>query len=78
MSALKESLYSTIDQLNEDETLLVLEYATRLKKDQQLIKRLAQDPAIKLPSKTVGDFKKIEPITGSGVSASERLLRDRR
>jgi len=78
MSTLKESLYSTIDQLNDDETRQVLEYVTQLKKEHQLIQRLVQDPAIKLPPKNVGVFEKVEPIVGSGLPASECLSRDRR
>ena len=78
MSTLKESLYSTIDQLSDNETLLVLEYVTKLKKSHQLTQRLAQDPAIKLPSQESGEFKKIEPLVGSGLPASESLSRDRR
>lgn len=78
MSTLKESLYSTIDQLSDEETRQVLKYATQLKKEHQLTQLLAQDPAIKLPQKDVGGFKKVEPLIGSGMSASECLSRDRR
>ena len=79
MSAIKESLYLTIDQLNEDELLQVLEFAHKINKASEISQiktSLANDPAIKVPADN--SFRKVKPVSGKGISASEFLLRDRK
>ena len=79
MSAIKESLYQTIDQLNEGELLQVLEFAHKINKASEISQiktSLANDPDIKVPADN--SFRKVEPVCGKGVSASELLLRDRK
>ena len=79
MSAIKESLYQTIDQLNEGELLRVLEFAHKINKASEISQiktSLANDPAIKVP--TDNSFRKVKPVCGKGISASELLLKDRK
>ncbi len=78
MSAIKESLYQTIDQLNEGELLQVLEFVHKINKASgisQIKTSLANDPAIKFPADN--SFRKVKPVCGKGISASELLLKDR-
>ncbi len=79
MSAIKESLYQTIDQLNEGELLQVLEFAHKINKASEISQiktSLANDPAITVPADN--SFKKVKPMCGKGISASELLVRDRK
>ena len=79
MSAIKESLYQTIDQLNEGELLQVLEFAHKINKASEMSQiktSLANDPALKVPADN--SFRKVKPLCGKGISASELLLRDRK
>ena len=79
MSAIKESLYQTIDQLNEGELLQVLEFAHKINKASEMSQiktSLANDPALKVPADN--SFRKVKPVSGKGISASELLLRDRK
>ena len=79
MSAIKESLYQTIDQLNEGELLQVLEFAHKINKASEISQiktSLSNDPAIKVPADN--SFKKVKPMCGRGISASELLVRDRK
>lgn len=79
MSAIKESLYQTIDQLNEGELLQVLEFAHKINKASEISQiktSLANDPAITVSADN--SFKKVKPVCGKGISASELLVRDRK
>lgn len=79
MSAIKESLYQTIDQLNEGELLQVLEFVHKINKASEISQiktSLANDPAIKFPADN--RFRKVKPVCGKGISASEFLLKDRK
>lgn len=81
MNPIKESIYQTIDQLNEDEQLQVLQFAQHLKKKNsipQVETFLVDDPAVKLPTKGIDVFKQVKPVYGHGLPASELLLKDRR
>lgn len=73
MSAIKESLYQTIDQLNEGELLQVLEFVHKINKASGISQ--IKDPAIKFPADN--SFRKVKPVCGKGISASELLLKDR-
>ena len=79
MSAIKESLYQTIDQLNEGELLQVLEFVHKINKASEMSQiktSLANDSAIKFPADN--NFRKVKPVCGKGISASELLLKDRK
>ena len=79
MSAIKESLYQTIDQLNEGELLQVLEFAHKINKASEISQiktSLDNDRAIKVPADN--SFRKVKPVCGKGISASELLVRDRK
>ena len=78
MSAIKESLYQTIDQLNEGELLQVLEFVHKINKASEISQiktSLDNDLSIKVPADN--SFRKVKPVCGKGISASELLVRDR-
>jgi hypothetical protein len=80
MNSTKELLYTTIDMLNDEEIIKVLEFTQSLnieKKDSLTLKRLASNPAFHVPQ-ILGNFSKVEPIHGEGLPASELLVEDRR
>lgn len=80
MTPIKESLYHTIDALNDKEAEQVLAFAQRLQDKGHIsptIQRLANDPAFNLPSEAPNTFRAILPIQGEGIPASELLLKDR-
>ncbi len=81
MDAIKESLYSTIKTLNDDEARLLLEFTLRLRKRptaSTTMMRLASDPTFKIPAEGMNTFEAVQPIKGKGVAASKLLVRDRR
>lgn len=81
MSMIKESLHHTVEQLNDEEAQQVLAFARQLKKEGEIsptLKRLASDPAFEVPSEEGGVFRRIQPIQGKGIPASELLVEDRR
>ena len=81
MSAIKESLQSAIDRLNDEEARQVLEFAQHLRNEgapSPTIKRLAGDPAFEIPSEEAGVFRVVQPIQGKGIPASELLVEERR
>jgi hypothetical protein len=58
-----------------------LEFARRLQQRHDIsltLKRLATDPAFRVPSEGVSAFRVVEPIKGKGIAASRRLVDDRR
>jgi hypothetical protein len=77
MSKIKETLLNTIQQLTDEEANQTLEFIKHLGEKNATLKRLANDPAFRLPAKTPS-FKTVEPIKGKGIPASELLIRDRR
>ena len=81
MSTVKESLRNRIDLLSDEEARQVLEFAQRLRERNDVsltLKRLACDPAFKVPSEGSGAFHIVEPIRGKGIAASRLLVEDRR
>ena len=81
MSVIKESLHHTIDELNDEEVQQVLVFARHLKERREIsptLERLAGDPAFEVPSEEVGVFRRVQPIRGKGIPASELLVEDRR
>jgi hypothetical protein len=81
VNSVKESLYRTIELLSDDEAHQLLEFAQRLQKKSGIsltLRRLASDPAFKIPSKGSGTFRVVEPIQGEGIPASKLLVESRR
>jgi hypothetical protein len=79
MNSIKELLHSTIEQLSDEEARQILELAEDLKKSNVslTLRRLAIDPAFKVPSEVVEVFRAVEPIQGKGIAASRLLVKDR-
>ena len=81
MSSVKESLYTTIESLSDEQARQVLEYAERLRKRSEgslTLSRLVSDAAFKVPLDRPGAFPVIQPIQGTGTDASKLLVEDRR
>ncbi len=80
MSSAKELLYSTIEQLSDEEARQLLEFAQRLQKKSDIplvLRRLASDLTFRIPSKVLGNFRVVEPILGKGIAASRLLVEER-
>ena len=81
MSSVKQSLRETIEQLSDEESRQVLEFAQSLRKknDTSLtLKRLASDPCFKIPSEKAKGFHIVKPMRGKGIAASRLLVENRR
>jgi hydrogenase maturation factor len=82
MSAIKQSLHSTIESLSEEEARRVLELIQQLRAKErgisQTIKRLSADPSFEIPPKVHRAFHPVEPVRGKGTAASKLLVEDRR
>jgi hypothetical protein len=81
MDAAKELLWHMIEQMSDAEARQLLEFAQHLQRrhdDSLTLKRLATDPAFKLPENGVMAFRIVEPIQGKGMPASKLLVDDRR
>ena len=81
MSAIKESLQSAIDRLNDEEARQVLEFVQHLQRKGAVsptIRSLAGDPAFEIPSEEAGVFRVVQPIQGTDIPASELLMAERR
>lgn len=81
MSSVKESLHNTIELLSDEEARQLLEFAQRLQKKSGIsltLRRLASDPAFRVPSEGSGTFGVVEPIQGKGIAASRLLVENRR
>ena len=82
MSLVKESLYSTIEALSDQEARQVLELIQQLWKKErgvsQTMKRLVSDPSFEIPSRAHRPFRSVEPAQGKGIAASRLLVEDRR
>lgn len=80
----KALLRNMIELLSEEESQQLLEFAQRLQKGKQgndvplTIRRLASDPAFKVPAGGCGVFRDVMPIQGRGIAASRLLVEDRR
>ena len=76
-----QTLRDTVASLSEAEAGKALEYIRWLrgeKPDRALADLLADDPAIRVPATPYARLPAVEPIRGTGVPASELLVRDRR
>jgi hypothetical protein len=81
MDSVKESLHNTIELLNDEEARQLLEFARRLQKKNGIsltLRRLASDPAFRIPLEESGAFRVVEPVQGKGVAASRLLVEYRR
>jgi len=81
MGSVKELLRNTIELVSDEEARQLLEFIQRLRKKDEVsptLKRLASDPAFKIPSEGSGGFPVVEPIRGKGIPASKLLVEDRR
>ena len=81
MLAVKESLWHTVELLNEDEACQMLALAQCLRKRiavPSTLTRLADDPTFRVPSGRRVTFRAVEPIRGRGIAASQLLAEDRR
>jgi hypothetical protein len=80
MNSVKE-LQQVIEQMSAAEARQLLEFAQHLQRrrdDSLTLKRLATDPAFKVPGSGAKDFHVVAPIHGKGIAASRLLVDDRR
>jgi hypothetical protein len=81
MNSVKALLQQMIERMSDAEAHQLLEFAQHLQhgRDEPLtLKRLATDPAFKVPGHGVGAFRVVEPVQGKGIAASKLLVDDRR
>ena len=81
MGSIKESLHNTIELLSDEEARQLLEFVQRLQSKGVIsltLRRLAGDPAFRIPLEESGAFRVVEPIQGKGVAASTLLVEERR
>jgi hypothetical protein len=81
MNSVKELLQHMIERMSEAEAYQLLEFAQHLghrRDDSLTLKRLATDPAFKVPGSGTQDFHIVTPIHGRGIAASRLLVDDRR
>jgi hypothetical protein len=81
MNSVKELLQHMIERMSEAEAYQLLEFAQHLghrRDDSLTLKRLATDPAFKVPGSGMRDFHIVTPIHGRGMAASRLLVDDRR
>ena len=81
MNSVKELLQHMIERMSDAEVRQLLEFAQHLQHghdDSLTLKRLATDPAFKVPGSGTRDFHIVTPIHGRGMAASRLLVDDRR
>ena len=81
MNSVKELLQHMIERMSDAEASQLLEFAQHLRHrrdDSLTLKRLATDPAFKVPGSGARDFYVVAPIHGKGMAASRLLVDDRR
>jgi hypothetical protein len=81
MNSVKELLQHIIERMSDAEVRQLLEFAHHLQHrhdDSLTLKRLATDPAFKVPGSGARDFPVVEPIHGKGMAASRLLVDNRR
>ena len=81
MNSVKELLQHIIERMSDAEVRQLLEFAQHLQHrhdDSLTLKRLATDPAFKVPASGARDFHIVAPIHGRGMAASRLLVDDRR
>jgi len=81
MVSVKEKLYKTIENLDDELVQKILDYTELIQngdKTEETMKRLAKDPSFEVPSKWPPEFSKFDPIPCKGTPASQILIKDRR
>jgi hypothetical protein len=81
MNSVKELLQDMIERMSDAEARQLLEFAQHLqhrRDDALTLKRLATDPAFKVPASGAQDFHVVAPIHGKGMAASRLLVDERR
>jgi hypothetical protein len=81
MNSVKELLQQMIERMSDAEARQRWEFAQHLRHrrhDSLSLKRLAIDPAFKVPGSGARDFYVFAPIDGDGMAASRLLVDDRR
>jgi hypothetical protein len=81
VSAIKQSLLASIEQLDDEEARQALEFIRQLRKKehlQSLREWLANDSTFTLPPQLGEPFTEIDPLATPGESASQMLVADRR
>jgi hypothetical protein len=79
--SVKELLQQMIERMSNAEGRHLLEFAQyfqHTRDDSLTLKRLATDPAFKVPGSGARDFQVVAPIHGKGMAASRLLVDDRR
>jgi hypothetical protein len=80
-NSVKELLQRMIERMSDAEDRQLLEFAQHLqhrRDDSLTLKRLAADPAFKVPGSGARDFYVVAPIHGMVMAASRLLVDDRR
>jgi hypothetical protein len=80
-NSVKELLQHMIERMSDAEARQLLGFSQYLRHrgdDSLTLKRLAADPAFKVPGSGARDFFVVAPIHGKGMVASRRLVDDRR
>ena len=81
MHSVKELLPQMIERMSDAEARQLLEFAQHLRHrrdDSLTLKRLATDPAFKVPESRARGFQVVAPIHGKGMAASKLSVDDRR
>jgi hypothetical protein len=81
MNSVKELLQHLIERMSDAEARQLLEFAQHLQHrgdDLLTLKRLATDPAFKVPRHELRAFGVVTPVQGKGIAASKLLVDDRR
>lgn len=89
MASVRELLLREVERLSEKDASEVIELLKRKKPTEitpekpevareELIRRAAGHPGIRVPDPNIPPFEKFEPIECPGIPASELLIRDRR
>jgi hypothetical protein len=80
----KALLHDIVELLSEEEAQQILAFVQRLQRDRKgsnvslTMRRLASDPAFKMPTAGCSAFRDVTPVQGRGIAASRLLLEDRR
>ena len=81
MGSASEKLRETVESLSETDAAKALDYIRSLREQESnhtVGALLGGDPAIHVPDAPYAPLPPIEPAHGSGIPASELLVRDRR
>jgi hypothetical protein len=80
MSCTKETLHEAVNSLTDEQAQEALEFVQilRSRADMARLHRvLGHNPAIRVPTKPFSGYRRVEPVKGTGIPASELLIRER-